>query len=247
MSERERDGMRSEAEPEQRRRLLARPFRLGLFGVAALLAVGAPYWAPLLLARMDFFRVRRVEIVGARYVSADEVLARLRVDTTRSVWEPTAPLAARVATHPQVRRAEVTRRLPGTLVVVVEENLPVALVPTPQGFRAYDALGMPLPLDPARIPVDAPVLPLRDTTMLRLLGALRLAMPAVYERVSEVRPVGTDELLFAFAEVPVRAMRDVSIERFADVAPVEEDLTRRHLRASEIDLRFRDQVIARLP
>jgi hypothetical protein len=45
---------------------------------------------------------------------------------------------------------------------------------------------------------------------------------------------------------PVRAMQDVSVERLAEIAPVEEDLARRQLRVAEIDLRFRDQVIARL-
>jgi len=42
-------------------------------------------------------------------------------------------------------------------------------------------------------------------------------------------------------------MRDVTADRFAEIDPVEDDLTRRGLRAAEIDLRYRDQVIARLP
>jgi hypothetical protein len=41
-------------------------------------------------------------------------------------------------------------------------------------------------------------------------------------------------------------MQDVSIERLAEVVPVEEDLARKQLRVAEIDLRFKDQVIARL-
>jgi len=45
----------------------------------------------------------------------------------------------------------------------------------------------------------------------------------------------------------LRASPDVSVERFADLLPVERDLARRGVRVSEIDLRFRDQVIARLP
>jgi hypothetical protein len=46
--------------------------------------------------------------------------------------------------------------------------------------------------------------------------------------------------------VPVRAMADVTAERLADVLPVERDLARRQARVAELDLRFRDQVIARL-
>ena len=237
----------SEAMADQRRGWSGARLKLMLFGLGLLLVLGAPLWGPLLLRRMSFFRVRKVEIVGARYVSAGEVLERLHVDTTASVWDPTAPLAARVASHPQIRAAAVRRKLPGTLVVAITEHVPIALVPAADGFRAYDARGVGLPLDLARYPVDAPVLAQRDLQMLRLLGALRSQLPVVYRRVSEVRIVGSDEVVLQLANVPVRAMRDVSVDRFADIEPVEEDLARRQLRAAEIDLRFRDQVIARLP
>jgi cell division protein FtsQ len=41
-------------------------------------------------------------------------------------------------------------------------------------------------------------------------------------------------------------MADVSVDRLAELVPVEQDLARRRLRAVEIDLRYRDQVIARV-
>ena len=221
--------------------------RLALAGAGVLLVLGAPFWAPLLLRQLSFFRVRRIEIIGARYVAVSDILQRMHVDTTASVWDPTQPLVKRLASHPQLRHVSVRRKLPGTLVVEVEENPPVALVAGNDGFRAYDARGMALPLDPARTPVDAPVLTRRDLAVFRLLGDLRNEAPAIYDRVSEVRVSGTDELVLDVAGTPVRTMRDVSATRLADVEPVEEDLARRGLRAAEIDLRYRDQVIARLP
>ena len=51
---------------------------------------------------------------------------------------------------------------------------------------------------------------------------------------------------FELKSQPVRAMKDVTLERLADIEPVEADLGRKQLRATEIDLRYRDQVIARL-
>jgi len=39
---------------------------------------------------------------------------------------------------------------------------------------------------------------------------------------------------------------DVTPERLAEIFPVEADLARRQARVAELDLRFRDQVIARL-
>jgi cell division protein FtsQ len=221
--------------------------RLALGGVVLVLIAGAPFWGPLVLRQLSFFRVRKVEIIGARYVSVGEVVDRLHVDTTASIWDPTAPLAARLASHPQLRRVSVRRKLPGTLVVDIDENLPVALVATDEGVRAYDARGVALPIDLARTPIDAPILPRRDPGVLKLLGLLRSEAPALYDRVSEVRTVGQDEVLIDFDGTPVRAMRDVSAARLAEIDPVEDDLTRRGLHAAEIDLRYRDQVIARLP
>jgi hypothetical protein len=103
-----------------------------------------------------------------------------------------------------------------------------------------------LPIDPARVDVDAPVLMERDVALLRLLSKIKRTMPAFYARVSAVRRAGRDEILIELEKEPVRAMQDVSVERLAEIAPVEEDLARRQLRVAEIDLRYRDQVIARL-
>jgi cell division protein FtsQ len=229
-------------------RLLTRGLKLALFGIAALLVVSSPLWAPLLMRRMAFFRVRRIEIVGARYVAPGDILARLHVDTTVSVWDPTATLVARVAKHPEVETVVIHRKLPGTLVVTITERAPVALVPSANGFRVYDARGVALPIDPTRVTVDAPVLMRPDVGVLRLLGAMRMRAPSLYSRVSSIQRVGAaqDELLLELKDVPVRAMQDVTLERLADIDPVAADLNRKQLRVAEIDLRFRDQVIARL-
>ena len=221
--------------------------RLALAAAVLVLVLGAPFWGPLLLRQLSFFRVRKVEIIGARYVPVQEVVERLRVDTTASVWDPTEPLVARLASHPQLRTVSVHRKLPGTLVVEIQENLPIALVATNDGLRAYDARGVALPIDLARTAIDAPILPRRDIGLLHFLGALRNEAPALYDRVSEVRIVAPDEVMMQLAGTPVRAMHDVSAARLAEIEPVEQDLARRGLHAAELDLRYKDQVIARLP
>jgi cell division protein FtsQ len=220
--------------------------RLSLIGIAVVLVLGSPFWGPLLLRRLAFFRVHRIEILGARYVAPRDILSRLRVDTMASVWDPTGPLAARVASHPEIEHAVVRRKLPGTLVIEIVERVPIAMVPATGGFRVYDEKGVALPIDLSRVPVDVPVLMERDTTVLRLLGAMRVGRPALYERVSAVRRAGRDELILQLKTEPVRVMQDVTLDRLADIEPVEADLSRRQLRVAEIDLRYRDQVIARL-
>ena len=228
---------------------LASHWRLTLAGIAALLLLASPLWGPGVLRRLEFFRVRRVEILGTRYTSPRELLDRLKVDTTRSVWDPLEPLAARVRAHAQVESVTVTRRLPGTLVVQVKERHPVALVNAPGGLRAVDERGRRLPLDPSRTPVDAPVVTAapRDTMVYHLLGAMQREAPGLYARLSSIRATGADEIVLQIAGLSVRAMTNVTLARLADIEPVERDLTRRQLRPTELDLRYRDQVIARLP
>ena len=228
---------------------LASRWRLALAGIGVLLLLASPLWGPPVLRRLAFFRVRRVEILGTRYTAPAELLDRLRVDTTRSVWDPLEPLAARVRAHAQVESVSVSRRLPGTVVVRVTERHPVALVDAPGGLRAVDARGRLLPLDPSKTPVDAPVVTAapRDTMVYHLLGEMQRAAPALYAKLSSVRPGGADEIVLQISDLTVRAMTNVTLARLGDIDPVQRDLARRQLRPTELDLRYRDQVIARLP
>lgn len=198
------------------------------------------------MRNLVFFRVRKVEIRGAVYLTPAEVLAKLRVDSNANVWDNPAPLTARLMTHPQILSVTVTRKLPGTLVVRVQENLPVALVPNAKGFAVIDGRGQPLPIDPAATRLDLPILAVRDTAIARLLAELRVGYPTLFGRVSEVRRQGRNELLVRLPAVRVRAMSTVTADRMSEITAVEADLARRHLAVAELDLRYRDQVIARL-
>jgi cell division protein FtsQ len=223
--------------------------RAGILG--AVIAIAAsPWWGRAALMQLDFFRVRRVEIEGTRYVSPDEIVSRLRIDTTASLWADVGPLEQRVRQHPSVREVHIVRKMPGTLIVRVTENLPVALVQAAAGLVAVDAQGKSLPIDPTRADIDLPVLSSRDTFALRVLGDVRDRAPALFARIGEVKRTATGDLLFRLGEQPSRdilASADVTADRLTDIVPVEQDLARRSLHATELDLRFRDQVIARLP
>ncbi len=224
------------------RRVLRRITRITIL----LVVVSSPVWGRALLQSMDFFRVRRVEIEGLRYATPDEIVSRLRVDTLASVWDDVSPLEARVAEHPQVRAVRIRRKLPGTLVVVVTENPPVALVNTPRGLIVADADGDSLPVDPTTIDVDLPVLARKDSLLLRLLAETQTEEPALFARVSEVRRAEGGSLVLVLPEFRILADSAVTAARLAEVLPVELDATRRNWRPRELDLRFRDQVIVRL-
>ncbi len=218
-----------------------------LLGLALAAVVAVPWWGRAALQQLDFFQVRAVEVQGARYLDPAAVVQRLNVDTLDSVWDELAPLALRLRTDPLIEDVSVVRRLPGTLVVRLTERTPVAFVATGNGLQLRDAGGNLLPIDPNRTPVDLPVLATPDTAVLRLLGELRSAQPEFYARLSEVQHAGPHELIFRLYTLTVRTSTDVDAQRFGDLKLVEDDLAQREQRAVELDLRFRDQVIARLP
>ncbi len=214
--------------------------------ILAVCLLTSPRWARATLHRLSYFHVRKLEIRGVRYLQPDDVVARLRVDTLRSIVDDIAPLEARLRSHPQVAGVEISRRFPGTLIVTIKENMPVALVPRGDGLQPYDSSGRALPIDPSRAMLDLPVLTAPDRGALRLIGELRAVDPRMFDRISEVAPVGGDLVFTLTSSLRVRASTGVAPQRFRDIFPVESDLARRNERAAELDLRYRDQVVARL-
>jgi len=258
----ERDSSRGA--PKQKSRFTKPGWKFvgGLLLIGIILAAG--HYTLIGLRGMAFFRVRTIEIRGARYLQPTDIVERLHVDTLRSLWDDVRPLEARLRPHPQVGDVRITRRLPGTLVVTLRENLPVALISGANGLEPYDSLGRQLPIDPTRTDLDLPVIPASDPAILRLLGAVRRANPGMYQRVSEIKRTGRNDLLLLLTSsftppaaaadstlqepgvLRVRAPVGVTVERLADIFPVESDLVARQARIGELDLRYRDQVIARI-
>lgn len=221
--------------------------RLALFGGLALAVLGAPWWGPPALSTFDFFHVRKVEFDGVRYTDAGELMPLLALDTLASVWMPLDSLEERVAAHPMVVSATARRSLPATIRITIVERVPVALAPGDGGLVPVDAAGERLPIDPARTPLDIPVIADTDSTLLRVLDQVRQDAPTLWVRLSHARRDGPRDLRFQLGTVTLRARDDVTLARLGDILPVEADLARRRLRPTELDLRFRDQVIARLP
>ncbi len=215
--------------------------------VVILFALTSPLWARPVLSRMEFFRVRRIEVRDARYTPPDEIRRRLGIDTTFSIWSDLEPLERRVAEHKQVSGVRISRRFPSTLVVTVEEFQPVALVTARSGLQAYDASGRGLPLDPSRTPVDVPVMERADTALLRFLGQLQAANRDLFARINVVRRLASDDVVLDLVTIAVHIRPDIGIERLSQISSVESALASRKARPRELDFRFRDQVIARFP
>lgn len=185
--------------------------RLLVVGAAAGLGAGAPLWAPPVLGLLPTFRIERVQISGATFVSPDEVLRLAAIEPNASVWSDGTAWEQRVRTHPLVREARVRRVGMREVEIRVTEVEPLALVPdvtlVPVGPR-----GRALPLDPAATRLNLPVLTggqwlengfvtdPRALASLRALAALREYDAAFFGQISEIRPLGAESVLIELVE-----------------------------------------------
>lgn len=213
--------------------------------VAALVMAAAPWWGLAALRPLAFFAVRRVEVVGARYLPADLVVKGLGLAAHASVWEDLDELEARLRAMPWVAEARVERRLPGTLRVTLREVEPVALAQGPEGLVPVGRDGHPLPYDPATAPVDAPVLARVEPVVLAVLATIQTADAGLFAEVSAARASRGGTVELELEEGVVRFETPVDPETVRSVSAVRRDLLARAAPWSELDARFRGWVIVR--
>jgi cell division protein FtsQ len=210
-------------------------------GALALLWLGAP----AVLNRMEFFRIRRIEVSGARNHSPQAVVDALMLGRRSSVFDDLGAMSRRVARLPAVESVEVGRRLPGTLLVSVVETEPVALAPQRNGPLApIDLRGRVLPYDPAQAAPDVPIAASADSLLARVLGVVREADPALFARLAIGTRVRDDILLEADGR-RLWLSGTATAEDVRAVTAVAEDLARKRRGWQELDGRFAGQVIVR--
>jgi cell division septal protein FtsQ len=214
--------------------------------VAAVLLTITLVWlgAPKVLHRLDFFRIRRVEIAGLQYLAPAKVIAALGLDSEASVFDDLSAAGRRLRALPGVASAAVSRRLPGTLEIVVSEAVPVALAPGKAGMALLDSSGKVLPFDPAASVPDLPIAASADKSVARVLASVQQHDPALFARVRTAWRVRDDVLLdvdgrrFWFGPA-------VTAEDIRAVMAVAQDLARQGRKYQELDGRYAGQVIVR--
>jgi cell division septal protein FtsQ len=219
--------------------------RLALVLVAGALTAGlAANSAPGFLRRLDYFRVRRVELAGLRYLAPAKVVASLGLESNATVFDDLAAASRRLAALPGVISAEVQRRLPGTLEIAVVEALPVALTPRSGGLALLDSSGNVLPFDPALSAPDLPLAATADRRIARVLARIQEHDPQLFARVRTAWRVRDDVLVdvdgrrFWFGPA-------VTAEDIRAVMAVAQDLARQGRNYQELDGRYPGQVIVR--
>ena len=229
------------------------------------LVAASPFWGPHLLREVPWFRVRRVEISGTRLLAPHQVLATARIPAGENVWGDLGELETALRAHPAIATAAVSRELPGTLRIRVEEKRPIAYVEM-GALAPITARGELLPVDPARARMDLPVIrgpwakasPTLRRGLLTETERIGLADPTLLAHVSEIR--GQDDRLevlvlsHSLAEILLPVGADLT--RLAQLRAVLADLERRlppaepdggASPAAHVDLRFQEQIVVRLP
>ena len=213
---------------------------LGGLLIAALLG----YAIPDLLRRLEFFRVRRVEISGLQYLAPATIIASMGLDDRASVFDDLIAAEEGLRSLPGVSSGAVRRRLPGTLEVAVEEAVPVALAARGAGMVLLDSSGSVLPFDPAATAPDLPIAATADRIVARVLAQVQAHHPGLFGRIEIARRVEGDVVL----ELDGRRLwfnPEVTAEDIRAVMAVAEDLARLGRNYGELDGRFAGQVIVR--
>ena len=212
----------------------------------AALVGGAALWlgGPLLLRQIDFFRVRQIEISGARYLAPKTVTDALALRRNASVFDRVGPLEHRLESLGGVEQVEIGRRLPGTLTLTVRETPPVALIQRKGALTPVDDRGRVLPYDPAQTVPDLPVAASADSGLTRVLATVQEADPVLFARIVSGARVKDDVVLdldgqrFWFTA-------GATTEDIRAVTAVAQDLARQQRPYRELDGRFSGQVIVR--
>ncbi len=231
---------------------MRRGFRIALWLALVLGALVGGSRVPDLLSDLEYFRLRDFEIEGARMLTLEQVLQHMDSPDGASFWDDPARWSNRIESHPMVRSVRLTKRLPRTLVISLEERVPVAFVATPV-LEPVDRDGVVLPLDPVARRLDLPVLQgvEPNTAELRVLAAeaARLAGtdPRFTAMLSEMKlddqgnvlgSLGDEMVVFRFRpHLSARRLR----EGIAVLAHAQERRT--DAVADVIDLRYEDQVV----
>jgi cell division protein FtsQ len=205
-----------------------------------------------------WFEIREVRVTGLRTVTREEVLDRLQLDARATLLSVSpGPLGARVAEHPWVKSASVSRLPLHALSVEIVERRPAAVLKTPSASFLLDEEGTVLTALaeheheelPVMVGVDHKRLLLGDVQLrrvaqhwIKLAGLLAQSMDGRAEidvsdpehAVAYVRG-----MRFQFGPAPL----DEQWERYRAVEPVRRAGTGKG--QPDIDLRFSDKVIVR--
>ncbi|MCL6635696.1 MAG: FtsQ-type POTRA domain-containing protein [Peptococcaceae bacterium] len=105
------------------------------------------------LLRSPFFEVSRILVRGNQFLSEDTIKSAAGINTGENIFKlDLAAAASGLKVIPLVRDVRIERSFPSTVVITVQERVPLALLPTGDGFIEVDGEGVCLQKAGAGIP-----------------------------------------------------------------------------------------------
>jgi cell division protein FtsQ len=214
-----------------------------LLGVAA---VGVAGWG---VTTTPLFDLKNLSVTGNRHLSQADVARVAGLSSATNVlWLRTGPLADLIERDPWVLRASVTRTLPGTVTVSIQERSAVAVGHSGRSRFLVSGDGMVLGRAPAGAAARLPAISLSGITavvgtrMPRLPATLVVARtlpPRIRAKVERIVQAGQDSLTVVLRNGVQVLYGDASDAdaKGETLASLLSWATRRGIRAGSIDLR----------
>lgn len=197
------------------------------------------------LRHVGFFDLRRVELVGLRYLSPRDVLAGLALEPDRNVFDPLDDALRRAEAIPGVLSVTADRRLPGTLRFTVSEEAPVAFARGADGLVPLDAASRPLPYDPSRAGFDLPLIERPDSGLTRVLDLIRQIDPPLFAEIDGVRRGRGESVILELGNCRVWLDATAGVHDLRELETVRRHLDRHGVTYRELDVRFDGWVVVR--
>lgn len=120
-------------------------FRRPANGAALALLLLAALLSGFLVFQSSLFTIGSIAVEGNRYLAEDEILRIAGVGARVNIFRlDTGEIRQRLTRDLRIASADVTRRLPNTILISVSERQPTAYIATSYGFAQLDGEGMVL-------------------------------------------------------------------------------------------------------
>ena len=213
------------------------------------------------LNAQELFSLKDIRVEGNRFAKKSELLNLVKIEPSVSLLEfDTQKIAAQVEQHPLIQQATVSRSLPSSLVIKVQEKEPIAILNNSE-LLALDEKGHPMPVFRTEIFFDYPIisnikLPENDSEenpelnqVIDFLNFAKAKHFALYSEVSEISYSKNIGIYFYLNEgaIPVIWGNGNLRKKSANFLEVLNLLKRESklLKVKYFDLRFKNQVIVK--
>lgn len=222
-----------------------------IFTTALLILLKVATW----LNAQELFQLKKITIEGNQFVKRLEILNLVQIDSSANLLEfDLQKISTRVKQHPLIDKVLVSRRLPSTLVIKLQEKEPLAILNDSE-LVAVDEKGNVMPEFQTEMLFDTPIISnLTQNSesfqqVLDFLSFTKSRQFSLYLEISEISYSKNLGIYFFLNEkgIPVICGDDDfenKGEKFLTVLTFLKSVSKLQT-VKYFDLRFKDQVIVR--